>query len=126
MKKIFLPVAAVLIVFVSCKPSGNPSIAQQVIDLRAFTKLYGYVRFFHPSDEASKIDWNKFAIYGAGKVRQAKNTEELKTALEDIFKPIAPTMQICGEGETPKDVFSMFSKDTAGLHVTAWQHRGVY
>ena len=26
-----------------------------------FTKLYGYVRYFHPSDEASNIDWENFA-----------------------------------------------------------------
>ena len=27
--------------------------AQEVENLRAFAKLYGYVRFFHPSDEAA-------------------------------------------------------------------------
>jgi hypothetical protein len=112
------------LLFNSCNRSGIPPETQQVTDLRAFAKLYGYVRFFHPSDEASKIDWDKFAIYGAGKVRQAKNTEELKTVLEELFKPVAPTMQLYSEGETPKDIFSMFPKDTAGLHVTAWQHLG--
>jgi hypothetical protein len=34
-------------------------------NLNAFAKAYGYVKYFHPSDEASGTDWNRFAIYGA-------------------------------------------------------------
>ncbi|MBL7129341.1 MAG: hypothetical protein ISS16_10205, partial [Ignavibacteria bacterium] len=37
---------------------------QEIQNLRSFTKLYGYVKYFHPSDEASEVDWDKFAIYG--------------------------------------------------------------
>ena len=47
--------------------------AQQVQNLRAFTKLYGYIKYFHPSDEASAIDWDRFAIYGAAQVKDAQN-----------------------------------------------------
>jgi hypothetical protein len=98
---------------------------QEIIDLRAFTKLYGYVRYFHPSDEAGKLDWNKFAIYGAGMARQARDTNGLKKLLNVLFKPIAPTMQIYKEGETPTDFSATLPKDTAGLHVVAWQYDGV-
>jgi len=38
---------------------------QRLENLQAFTHLYGYVRYFHPSDEARPIDWDKFAVYGA-------------------------------------------------------------
>ncbi|HZV12711.1 MAG TPA: S41 family peptidase [Candidatus Kapabacteria bacterium] len=106
-----------------------PANPQEIINLHAFAKLFGYVRFFHPSDESSKLDWNKFAIYGAGLARQARNADGLKKLLETLFKPIAPTMQIYNAGETPPDIDSAFPKafpkDIAGLHVVAWQHRGV-
>ena len=42
---------------------------QPVSDLAAFARLYGLVRFFHPSDEASAIDWDRFAVHGVERVR---------------------------------------------------------
>ena len=64
---------------------------QRIQNLRAFAKLYGYVRYFHPSDEASRIDWDRFAIYGCRTVKNAKSTEELRSVLQGLFYPIAPT-----------------------------------
>jgi hypothetical protein len=51
--------------------AADPGEEQVIRNLRAFSKLYGYVRFFHPADEAAAIDWEQFAIYGAGKVKNA-------------------------------------------------------
>src|SRR5690554_5495314 len=31
-------------------------------ELHAFAKLYGYVRYFHPSDEAAAADWEAIAV----------------------------------------------------------------
>ncbi len=98
---------------------------QQIQNLRAFAKLYGYVRYFHPSDEASQIDWNKFAIFGAEKVRDAANNQELKSAFEELFLPIAPTIQIYSSGEKPERPPQHLSEEAAGLKVVAWQHRGL-
>ncbi len=58
---------------------------REVQNLRTFAKLYGYVRYFHPSDEASRIDWDKFAVYGAGLVKDARDSEELKQTLKSLF-----------------------------------------
>ena len=35
---------------------------QTIDNLVAFAKLYGYIRYFHPSDEAASINWNQFAM----------------------------------------------------------------
>ncbi len=102
----------------------NPD-EQAIKNLRAFAKLYGYIRYFHPSDEAAQVDWEKFAIYGAEKVKKARDSRDLKAILEGLFLPIAPTAQIYLNGEPPKDMSSAFPKNTAGLKVVAWQHRGV-
>lgn len=97
---------------------------QELENLQAFSKLYGYVKYFHPSDEASSIDWDKFAIYGAKKVKNAENNKELKKILEEIFLPIAPTSQIYFSNEKPDD-FKSYLKDDKNLKVVAWQHQGV-
>ncbi len=99
--------------------------SHSVQNLRAFAKIYGYVRFFHPSDEASKIDWDKFALYGADKIKYAKDDKELKETLRQLFLPFAPTAQIYSSSEKLKDFSACFPKDTIGLKVIAWQHFGI-
>jgi C-terminal processing protease CtpA/Prc len=96
---------------------------QTIQNLHAFTKLYGYVRFFHPSDQASLIDWDRFAIYGSEKVINATTTDELKAVLKELFKPIGPTIQIYSEGENPESV--KIPENTDSLGIIAWQHLGV-
>ena len=116
-----------LILIVIMNFINNPMLKadekQEIQNLRAFTKLFGYVKYFHPSDEASEIDWDKFAIYGAEKALSAKNSEELKSILEEFFLPIAPTIQIYYSSEKPEPF--IIPEDTTDLEVIAWQHLGV-
>jgi len=119
---------AFLIAFFSCANGASISSAesQKIQNLRAFAKLHGYVKYFHPSDEASAIDWDKYTIYGAKQVKNAKDNEELKTTLEILFLPIAPTIQIYTSDQKPEDPMKHVPDDTTGLKIVAWQHLGVY
>jgi len=99
---------------------------QIVQNLRAFTRLYGYVRYFHPSDEASCIDWDRFAVFGAGKVKNAADSGELKEVLESLFLPIAPTIQIRFSGEGFDLDIPDAPGEGPGREAVAWQHVGVY
>src|SRR5690554_7966818 len=65
---------------------------EKVNHLKVFAKAYGYVKYFHPSDEASEIDWNSFAAYGANEILKCNNTEEVIATLNSLFKPIAPSV----------------------------------
>ena len=95
-------------------------------NLRAFAKLYGYVRYFHPSDEASEVDWERFVVQGVREVKDASSQEELKKRLEALFTPIAPTVQIYDADDAPPPPVALLTpEDTAGLELVAWQHRGV-
>jgi C-terminal processing protease CtpA/Prc len=95
-------------------------------NFRAFAKLYGYVRFFHPSDEASSIDWDKFAVYGFEKVENASGDNELKDLLLELFLPIAPTIEVYLTDEEIKyDLKKIIPADTTGLLPVAWQHLGI-
>ena len=126
-----------LLVGVAARPataqdtSGPPAeaqadTAQAVENLRAFAKLYGYVRYFHPSDAASATDWERFAVHGARQVEGAASRAALKETLEALFRPIAPTVQIyASDGRPPITPAAALPEDTTGLDLVAWQHRGV-
>ncbi|MGI9551632.1 MAG: S41 family peptidase [Aurantibacter sp.] len=114
------------LVLLSLIISCTSPVRQNVENQKAFAKTYGYVKYFHPSDEASSIDWDKFAIYGAGQVENCKSQEELIETLYAIFKPIAPSIKFY-EGEEPisYDFEKITPKDTIGYDFTYWQHTGV-
>jgi hypothetical protein len=116
---------ALVIALVLCTLEKVPTKKQEISNLSAFTKLYGYIKYFHPSDQASQIDWQKFAIYGAKIVKDAKNNQELKAIFEELFLPIAPTIQIYNSHEKPKKFNPTRPENVEGLHFVAWQHRGV-
>lgn len=99
--------------------------SREIENLRAFAKLYGYVKYFHPSDEASEARWNRLAVHGAATVRGATNAAELQGALEALFLPIAPTLQVYRTGSLPPAPAVRVSADTSSLVPVAWQHRGV-
>jgi hypothetical protein len=108
-----------------CVFSQILSINDQVENIYAFTKLYGYVKYFHPSDEASRIDWAKFAILGVKKVQFAKSKEELKNTLNYLFLPIAPLAHIFTTKVDTKNSIDFFQADTSKANIIAWQHLGV-
>ena len=97
---------------------------QRVANLHSFARLYGVVRWFHPSDAAAAIDWDHFAIDGARRVIDASDADALRVRLADLFALIAPTVQIRHAGETFSDDSALHSASTAGVDVIAWQHKG--
>ena len=103
--------------------TGAPSRADTVANLRAFAKLYGYVRFFHPSDEASSIDWNRFAILGVGRVAGCADAKALRTTLTGLFGPLAPSVQVYGAGAQPRP--AKLPGDSVTCLPVCWQHHGV-
>ena len=127
LKKCGILLANILLILSACSTGKAPSGKNlQVKNLAAFSRLYGYVRFFHPSDEAGRIDWNKFAVYGVTQVKAIKNGKELDKILKDLFLPIAPTVQIFSSEKTPREKPDIIPSETAGLKPVTWQHLGVW
>ncbi|WGM39233.1 S41 family peptidase [Caulobacter sp. NIBR1757] len=92
--------------------------AQGQSNLQAFARLYGYVRWFHPSDESAKADWDALAVAGVQRVETARNGRELAKALREVFLPVAPTLIIEPGAPTPPGLLP----NTSPL---AWTHKGV-
>lgn len=61
---------------------------QKIQNLRAFAKLYGYVRYFHPSDAAAEVDWQPFALHGVREVADAGGRTELRSTLDELLSLI--------------------------------------
>jgi hypothetical protein len=70
------------------------NLEQRKNNVKAFTELCGYVRFFHPSSESQRVNWSLFTLYGTDKVLRAKNNDSLIIILKDLFKYIAPSVYI--------------------------------
>lgn len=97
----------------------------KVQNLETFARLYGYARWFHPSDEAQEIDWEKFAVLGIQKIENIKSPIELRDTLYRLFSPIVQGLQIY-DTQNPEifNTKSLLSPDPNAKPV-AWQHYGV-
>ena len=101
-------------------------LEKKVRNLEAFARLYGYARWFHPSDEAQEIDWDKFAVLGVQKVENIKSSKELKDTLYRLFSPIVQGLQLYDERKP--EIFNpeILSSPDPDAKPVAWQHFGVY
>lgn len=95
-------------------------------NLKAFAKVYGYVRYFHPSDESSKINWDYLAIYGASQIEKCTSKREVVSTLSKIFKPIAPSVEFhIGKRPLDYDLQKIIPKSLEKYKPTYWQHQGL-
>ena len=127
MKTNFILTVLLISFCVTCQKGSNSGNAQsRVQNLESFARLYGYARWFHPSDEAQEIDWEKFAVLGIKKVENIRTTAELRDTLFSLFSPIVQGLQIY-ETQKPEGFDSkvLLSPDPNAKPV-AWQHYGVY
>lgn len=121
-------ISFIIISFVLSWGCSSNEIPQKkkVENIEAFAKLYGYVRWFHPSDEAQQIDWDKFACYGAKSVENAPHRDALKDSLLKLFLPIAPSLKIYdGIEKHDFDISKITPPDMQGFYQVFWQHSGV-
>ncbi len=100
-------------------PAGAAAAERELASLRAFAQLYGVVRWFHPSDEAAAIDWDRYAVAGVREVRAARDPAALQRALAAWVAPVGPSVQVAGPGQA----LAAHAADPAAPQV-AWQHLG--
>jgi C-terminal processing protease CtpA/Prc len=99
---------------------ARPLTPQGLTNLTAFARLYGYVRFFHPSDQAALTDWENFAIDGVRAVEDASSVSDLQTRLGKLFLPVAPAVQIFPSANRPEP--AVLPK---GAEIIRYRHNGV-
>lgn len=95
---------------------------QGLSNLEAFARAYGYVRFFHPSDQAAAADWNRIAIDGVDRAERARDARELAAALNATLQPVAPTFR--AEPTAAARPYPAPAAPRTGAEALAWQRRG--
>lgn len=121
MKKTLLLLVSLL---AFCQAFALPD--RKISNAEAFARLYGYVRYFHPSDEAAALDWDRFAIYGQQKVANCQTPQELQATLTELFQPIAPTVKVYLEGDAVKfNEKELTPSQLKKYKTVAWQHQGL-
>ncbi|HSK18085.1 MAG TPA: S41 family peptidase [Longimicrobiales bacterium] len=102
------------------REAARPLTPRAIQNLVALGRLLGYVRYFHPSDEAVAADWNAIAVEGVRAVESAPDPAALADVLNRHFQPVAAGVIVStGRGarygtELPR-----------GREVVAWRHLGV-
>ena len=96
----------------------------QLHNLYVFARMYGYIRFFHPSTLSLKADWDYVLYSGIRAVKSATTDSDLVESLKHIFLPIAPAM--CFYTDTPDSVtlINETIKKNDGQRYRYWLHRG--
>ena len=90
-------------------------------NLTAFARLFGLVRHFHPTDQAARAEYGRFAIAGVRAVEGARSPAELAAALSAAFAPLAPTLRVAPSATEPLPPAGAPSDATT---VVSWRHRG--
>ncbi|MGY3055126.1 C-terminal processing protease CtpA/Prc [Pedobacter sp. UYEF25] len=99
---------------------------KQVANIASFARLYGYVRYFHPSNEAAEIDWDKFVAYGIKQVENAQTDKVLGEKLNQLFNPIAPSVLVSAENDEKIFNKQNITPPKAGAYKEiTWQHLGM-
>jgi hypothetical protein len=91
-----------------------------LVNLLALARLTGYVRHFHPSDEAAATDWDVFVISAVRAVESAPDGAALTQRLAELFRPVAPSLVIVPSG-TPAPPAPPADESTRHLQ---WRHVG--
>lgn len=100
----------------------RPVTERGLQNLVAFSRLLGYVRYFHPSDQAAATDWNAFAAAGVRAVEGAPDARRLAAVLDSLFRPVAPSLTVRAGAVTPAEVAPPAGDS---LRVVWWRHYGV-
>lgn len=102
-----------------------PLSERGLTNLEALAHVVGYLRHYHPSDQAANVDWNLLTIDAVLACEPAQNAEELALALSSVLGPYAPTARF--QAKAFGDQFKPESMLPPGIkpeRVTWWHHMG--
>ncbi|MBM2813653.1 MAG: TSPc protein [Ignavibacteria bacterium] len=92
-------------------------------NLCSFAKLFGDIRYFYPGTEASSVNWDDIAMAGADFAGKIDNRADWLDALNKLFEPVAPALQIFKTDEpAPKPILSGdFPNALQNIKLAYWQ-----
>jgi C-terminal processing protease CtpA/Prc len=85
-------------------PASAPVVtdpSRTIDSLVAASRLYGYVRWFHPTSESRHVDWDDFAARMMERASGAASGPELARALAEATLPVAPSIEVWSGAPPP-------------------------
>jgi hypothetical protein len=103
----------------------KPLTDRALHNLVAFARAVGYIRHYHPSDEAASLDWDHFTSDAIAPIEAAATADDLAKKLQTVFAPIAPSAEFQSEPfEHALDPKSMLQDSDHPTATIRWKHRG--
>lgn len=99
----------------------RPLEGRAVDNLVAFAQVLGTIRYFHPTDEGSKVNWDDFAIRAVQDLETPETIEDLAVRLNAWTKPICPTIQVW---ETKSDDPAPLPPPAGATHSVTMEYHG--
>lgn len=94
-------------------------------NLVAFTRLAGFVRYYHPSDESAACNWEEFVRANITRIEAAADGPALAAELAAVFEPVAPAMVVQhGPFAAQFAARSMLAEGDTPTEATAWFRYG--
>ena len=90
-------------------------------NLVAFARVYGYVRFFHPTNASAEADWQQLALDGVELVYDAPTLDSQIERLELLMHPYAPSLQLWAHDEPAPPTPAAPSRRQGLVY---WQYQG--
>ena len=101
----------------------HPLSDRGLMNLVAFTRLLGYVRYFDPADSAAATDWDAFAIAAVDSAEAARTPGELAATLTRMFRPLDPALRI-GTSPVALAASDLRPAEMRTMGIVAWSHHG--
>ena len=111
--------ATVLVAALGTLAAGAAPAPTETEKAAAWARLYGVMRWFHPSDAAQELDWNRLAVQGVRAVRAAQTRPDLERTLRELVAPAGVGVVIGAEGPV-----APASPRGAQTRLVAWRHLG--
>ena len=121
MNRFVLVCAMLVVALVSSSVPAQDSGSAVLKKLEAFARTFGYVRYFHPSDQAALVDWDAMAYFGTQEMLNSNEDESLQQLIERLFSPVVVDLEIYSGKAKPLPETRKVPAD----QIVAWQHVGI-
>jgi len=110
--------------FVLSQQNVDNNTDRQIENIVSLAKIIGVTKYFHPSEQAVKNDWDKFTLFAIDNIKEVKTQKELATNIANLFSLIAPTMQIYYQDSLINNT-NITQNIFKTNKITYWQHRSL-
>jgi hypothetical protein len=115
-----LVAAGILALTCAFAPAAVPASADDAREeaVVALARLYGVVRYFHPSEVVARMPWDRFLLEATARAETVERREDIGPWLGEAFAIVSPGVEISREDFAPE-------RQTEARLTVRWRHAGL-